>query len=421
MRAEQKPTQVVDEIVTLRTEKAVGIKRPDWPYIGLEHIASGTSALLGTAHSGVSTGINSIFRKGDVLFGKLRPNLRKTFHSGFDGYCSTDILVLEPVENMCPGFVGRVFQTNAVFAVALATSVGTRMPRTSWHDLRSVEVFVPSLAEQQRIAEVLDTVDKAIQDTEKLVSKLQRMKQGLVHDLLTWGVDAHGTLRDPERHPEHFKDSPTGRYPRDWQLRPLRDLAQVRSGIAKNTNRVLGRSKLVPYLSVANVQDGYLDLANVSQIRIGADEMERFALRYGDVLMNEGGDLDKLGRGAVWRAQIPGCVHQNHVFSVRCGPGLLPEFLDLWTGSSPARRYFMVEGKQTTNLASINKTALEGLPVAHPPFDEQVAIVAAVNAADEQLAQESHALAKLRALKQGLMEDLLTGRVRVSAAGAGAP
>ena len=239
-------------------------------------------------------------------------------------------------------------------------------------------------------------------------------KQGLLHDLLTRGIDDNGELRDPERHPEQFKDSPLGRIPKRWQISRLNEVAEVRSGIAKNSNKAVSNPMLIHYLRVANVQDGYLDLNEMSQISVSRDDIARYAVLPGDVLMNEGGDLDKLGRGTIWRGQYSPCVHQNHVFAVRCGALLRPDFLNFWTGSSSARRYFMVAGKQTTNLASINKTALGQLPVAVPAIREQEAGVESSSRLAIRLEAEVMESKKLRSLKHGLMDDLRTGRVRVS-------
>lgn len=169
----------------------------------------------------------------------------------------------------------------------------------------------------------------------------------------------------------------------------------------------------VHYLRVANVQDGYLDLDQMSTIRLGRDELVRYAVLPGDVLMNEGGDLDQLGRGAMWRGEFDPCVHQNHVFVVRCRPGLLPEFLNAWTASTPARRYFLLAGKQTTNLASINKTALGELPVLMPQPEEQRAIAEALSDVDGLLGALDALIAKKRAIKQAAMHQLLTGKTRL--------
>ena len=317
MSVDRLPTKDPASIVRLSNEKAVGRRRPDWPYLGLEHLNSGSPVPNGQAHSGTSTSTNGMFHPGDVLFGKLRPYLRKSVGAAFDGYCSTDILVLSPQHGVIPAFAAKVFQSEQVFAEAIATSMGTKMPRTSWRALRALEVFLPPPGEQRRIAEILDTLDEAIRKTEQVINKLQQMKQGLLHDLLTRGIDEHGELRDPERHPEQFEDSPLGRIRRGWEVWPLVDVAEVRSGIARNSNTSVNHPVWVHYLRVANLQDGYLDLTELSRIRIGRDEVERYAVRSGDVLMNEDGDLDKLGRGAIWRGQFDPCVHQNHVFVVR--------------------------------------------------------------------------------------------------------
>lgn len=192
------------------------------------------------------------------------------------------------------------------------------------------------------------------------------------------------------------------------------ELAAIRTGIAKNGGAEIDNPVLVHYLRVANVQDGYLDLSEMSQLRIRAEDVKRFAVLPGDMLMNEGGDLDKLGRGALWKGEFDPCVHQNHVFVVRCGPRLLPGFLSAWTGSANARKFFMIAGRQTTNLASINKTSLGQFPIPLPPTKaEQQAIAEALSDADALIESLSLLLAKKRQIKQGAMQELLTGKRRL--------
>lgn len=105
----------------------------------------------------------------------------------------------------------------------------------------------------------------------------------------------------------------------DWEVARLEDVAHIQTGIAKNQNKIQDTQDTVelPYLRVANVQDGYLDLSEIKTISIHKDKVNRYKLEVGDVLLTEGGDFDKLGRGAVWEGQIANCVHQNHVFAVR--------------------------------------------------------------------------------------------------------
>jgi type I restriction enzyme S subunit len=129
--------------------------------------------------------------------------------------------------------------------------------------------------------------------------------------------------------------------------------------------------------------------------------------------MNEGGDLDKLGRGAVWQGLQEPCVHQNHVFVVRSGPLLIPSYLNAWTSGKTAREYFLVAGKQTTNLASISKTSLGQLPILLPSVQEQEAIADALIDMDHEIQILKERLTKTRALKQAMMQELLTGRIRL--------
>ena len=130
--------------------------------------------------------------------------------------------------------------------------------------------------------------------------------------------------------------------------------------------------------------------------------------------MNEGGDRDKLGRGSIWRGEFQPCIHQNHVFVVRCGRSVIPDYLTIWSAGSTARRYFLVAGKQTTNLASINKTALGELPVLVPNLPEQRAIATALSDVDGLLGGLDRLIAKKRDLKQAAMQQLLTGQTRLT-------
>jgi type I restriction enzyme S subunit len=175
-----------------------------------------------------------------------------------------------------------------------------------------------------------------------------------------------------------YKDSGVewlGRVPAHWQVTRLKFIATVQTGIAKGKDNVGKDTIEVPYLRVANVQDGYLSLDDVTTIEIPREDLPRYSLRPGDVLMNEGGDFDKLGRGHVWQGEIAPCIHQNHVFAVR--PAKVPSYwLNAFSGSQPAQFYFMGRSKQSTNLASISSSNVMELPVVVPPDDELPSVLA---------------------------------------------
>lgn len=214
--------------------------------------------------------------------------------------------------------------------------------------------------------------------------------------------------------PKGYKQTEVGVIPDDWKVLSLNELAEIKSGIAKNSNASINDPILVHYLRVANVQDGFLDLSEMSQLEVNRNDIKRYAVLPGDMLMNEGGDLDKLGRGALWSGEFNPCVHQNHVFVVRCSSKLVPSYLNSWTGTVPARRYFLLAGRQTTNLASINKTSLGQLPVAIPPTKtEQEAIATTLSDTDALIEALEQLIAKKRHIKQGTMQELLTGNRRL--------
>jgi type I restriction enzyme, S subunit len=233
-----------------------------------------------------------------------------------------------------------------------------------------------------------------------------------MQDLLSRGIDEQGRIRSEATHP--FKDSPLGRIPVQWEVEKLSKLAEITAGVTLGKEYAESGSIELPYLRVANVQDGYLDLSDIKYIRVPFAQISRYKLEIGDVLMNEGGDFDKLGRGAVWQGQIPNCLHQNHVFKVRLNQKeMIPEFLSLFSASSFGKSFFILSSKQSTNLASINKNQLSEFPILKPFIEEQNRILETISRQSNLILEMEKHLQKLQSLKSGLMQDLLSGRVRV--------
>jgi type I restriction enzyme S subunit len=198
--------------------------------------------------------------------------------------------------------------------------------------------------------------------------------------------------------------------PTGWRIRPLEQVAAIRTGVAMNKSKLKDPVRL-PYLRVANVQAGRLDLREVKHIEIERHQIERFSLQIGDVLMTEGGDYDKLGRGDLWQGEIESCLHQNHVFAVRADRRqILPGFLNALSNSSHGRAYFLSCAKRSTNLASINAAQLRSFPVFVPPMVEQEKICEMLEGWERIVACAQATVANRQAQQKGLRQTLLSER-----------
>ena len=197
-----------------------------------------------------------------------------------------------------------------------------------------------------------------------------------------------------------------------WEKNKLQNLAEIVSGVTKG-RKLSGKSLIsAPYLRVANVQDGYLDLNEIKTIEVLPTDIEKYALLEGDVLLTEGGDPDKLGRGAVWYNEIKNCIHQNHIFRVRVNKAyLIPEFLSMLIGSSYGKRYFLKSAKQTTGIASINSMQLKNFPVILPPLDLQNKFANIVLQVEHLQEQQGQSKQHINDLFNALMQKAFKGEL----------
>ncbi|MHA7141057.1 restriction endonuclease subunit S [Arthrobacter sp. Sr33] len=312
-------------------------------------------------------------------------SIGRTSIAGRDLYTNEAIAAFYPKEDRLDGRF--LFHVLPSAAQSVITDVAVKGATLNKKSLAGISLNLPPIHEQRRIAEILDAASDQIRVAEKIITKLILAKQGLVSDVLPLNGDV--------------------------EMRPLKELADISGGVTLGSEPSGPGTIRRPYLRVANVQDGHLDLKDIKFLRIRSADLDRFSLVRGDVLMNEGGDADKLGRGSVWEEQIEGCLHQNHVFRVRTNRRILdPWFLAHISASAYGKKYFLGASKQTTNLATINSTQIGAFPIPLPDLSEQRRIVDVISAHDILLAREQSTLAKLKSLKAGLASDLLSGRVR---------
>ena len=291
-------------------------------------------------------------------------------------------------------------------------STTTNISNVSTKKLSNIELAFPPLYQQIRIVAEIEKqfsrLDEAVANLKRVKANLKRYKAAVLKAAVEGRlVETEAELarrkgrsyetgdqilqRVLERRRSQWKGK--GKYkepaapdttdlpelPEGWVWVRLEAIAALKGGITVDSKRRDPTARSVPYLRVANVQRGYLDLSEVKTINAPASDIEALRLQHGDILFNEGGDRDKLGRGWIWEGQLADCIHQNHVFRARLiSPDILPKLLSWW-GNSFGKDYFQREGKQTTNLASINLTKLSAFPVPLPPLSEQLRIVADVD------------------------------------------
>ncbi len=286
----------------------------------------------------------------------------------------------------------------------------------NWDGVKWLKILAPSVPEQERIAAFLDAecaeIDAVLEKTRASIEEYKKLKQAVITQAVTKGI----------RGDRPMKDSGIewiGEIPAEWRKTQLRHCAAIKSGITlgkkyEKTDSLVER----PYLRVANVQDGYVDLSVLTTIEVTQDEDLKYRLRAGDVLMTEGGDRDKLGRGCVWHGEIEPCLHQNHIFAVQTSKDtLLPEFLEYLTVSDVGRSYFDVTAIKTTNLACTSSSKVLAFTIPLPSVEEQAKIVEALNTKcagiDALVAKKQQYLTEIENYKKSLIYEYVTGKKEV--------
>jgi type I restriction enzyme S subunit len=340
-------------------------------------------------------------------------------HSTVRGLVSPAYTVLYATEGLIPGFYKHYFRSSLLVSRLANITQGIRQGQTvDTEAFLNLRIPVPPLAEQRRIADFLDAetarIDKIHDRRIRQVATLRERAYAEVSEILIPGI-----LTRP------LGDPPWPWLPEMTSERPLTRLGYVcrlQNGVTVDGKRdVTGDVVARPYLRVANVQAGRVDLSTVAEISVPRSVTARSTLRRGDVLMTEGGDLDKLGRGTVWNEEIPDCLHQNHVFALRPDPELLDgRYLSLLTQTVHGRCYFESTGSRTTNLASTNSNKILSFPIPLPSVQRQRNLA---NEAQKGLDRVSKTIVLLeRQLKllaerrQALITAAVTGQFDVSTA-----
>lgn len=410
--------------------------RDAFQYVDIEAIDNGAHRITNAKAlptSKAPSRARKVIRTGDVLISLVRPYLKNIAivpQELDQQWASTAFCVCRPHPDIDSRFFYYMFLQND-FLNALPT-YGDSPPSGHDDDLLATTISLPPADEIVRIA---DRIDELFTDLSAGVAALERVKRNLsryraavLHAAVTGRLTEawrkqHGPPDEPgpkllerilaerrrrwevrtrAKYEKAGKQPPKNwlsRYaepaapntadlpqlPKGWCYGTLEQLADVTGGVAKNGKEAGDDGmRTVPYLRVANVQRGFLDLSEVKMISAREDDIATLRLVKGDVLFTEGGDRDKLGRGWIWSGEIDECIHQNHIFRARLFlADFCPHVLS-YAGNSYGRIWFRRNGKQSVNLASISLGVLRQFPVPVIPLAEQEAVMETVN---EKLSQ----------------------------------
>ncbi len=284
---------------------------------------------------------------------------------------------------------------------------GSGIPHVDKEVLGNLEILLFSKSEQVKIAEILSTVDKAIEQTEALIAKQQRIKTGLMQDLLTRGIDEHGNLRSEKTH--KFKNSPLGRIPVEWEVKMIGEVFYIQLGKMLSQKAVEGHAPFY-YLGNKNIQWDYIDISGLQIMDFNEREQDKFELKAGDILVCEGGEI---GRTAIWRNEVDKCYFQKAIHRLRpirnmYLPDLFPRFMK-WA----IMRGFLSDYISQTSIAHLTQEKLATVPIIVQGMSEQRSLNSLFNKLDNELGILAVFLKKLYLFKTALMQDLLTGKKRV--------
>lgn len=367
-----------------------------------------------------------IVRKGDILIG-MDGDFKAAIWKGENALLNQRVCRIIPNSiRFNPKFLFLCLQPY-LQAINEETSSVT-VKHLSSRTIEEIPLPFPPLNEQQaivsKIEELFSELDNGKQQLFTAQQQLKVYRQSLLKAAFegkltaAWreeqkrkGNENLAMVAEPEITYLNNRELPEG-----WKMKNLKSICSITGGVTKGKDYGGKKTVFLPYLRVANVQDGYLDLDVIKTIEVLPSDLEKYRLMPGDVLYTEGGDKDKLGRGTIWENEIENCIHQNHIFRARPISSIIcSKFLSYFSQTKLAKDYFYNHGKQTTNLASINLTILSNLPIPIPPMEEQIIIVERLESKltvcdkiEETIAQS---LQQVESLRQSILKRAFEGRL----------
>jgi len=396
-------------------------------HVGLEHITPDNPVPDFESLDGQSS-TKRHFLPGDVLYAKLRPYLRKAAHPDFEGLCTSEIIPIVAGGAINAKFLLYRLSSKRAFDYAIRTSIGTRMPRTSWNLFQNLEFELPPLPEQRKIASVLYTVDQAIQKTEEIIEQAKRVKRGLMQKVLSHGIDSEGNVRNPEREPQDFQELDLGGFeerliedgqiPKSWEYVPLENcLSDFVSGAAISSGE-FSKSGF-PVVAKGDVTDDEVIELSSERQYVAKEVAEKYSSSVIDSkymvvsLRDLVPSAPTVGSASFVDAKSKFLLAQGAYGLLTDEEKLDQKFFVSLTRSGYFRSYMRRTAVGSTQV-HVRSSEYKKMHIPLPPLEEQKKISSHLASVDEEKRSARRQSELLKHLKKGLMQDLLTGEVRTA-------
>jgi type I restriction enzyme S subunit len=327
-----------------------------------------------------------------------------------------DLKAIFPVQSVDSRYL--LFALDRLRAELEGVAVGSTVKGISLQQLKTLKLYIPPLSEQHTIADKLNTLDRQIQETSAIIDKLQQVKLGLLDNLLTRGLDENGDLRDPERNPEQFERSRLGFCPKAWEITSLGKVIEENGGFIQTgpfgsqLHSYEYQDEGIPVIMPQDLVDGFISEEQIARISLEkASKLSRHLTQENDVIFARRGDLS---RCAPIESREVGWLCGTGSLLVRPPANAINGYWLAYTYCHDRSQRQILAAAVGSTMVNLNTSILTHLIVAKPPLHEQDEIVQRALQHDASIREEIEYQEKLQLLKQGLMDDLLTGRVRVT-------
>lgn len=353
------------------------------PIVGLEHLIPENINLTCWSDDKENT-FTKMFRKGHVLFGRRRAYLKKAAVAPFDGICSGDITVIEAIgDKLYPGLLPFIIQNDALFDFAVGKSAGSLSPRVKWQHLQDYEFFLPEMAKQKELAELLWAMDRTKQAYKQLISATDELVKSQFIEM----------FGDPETNPLHWK-----------QLCFRSIITNANNGITRRGNDTDGQI----VLRIVELQDGFIDYSNTNRIKLNEKE-KKCLLCNGDLLfVRVNGNPDYVARSAIFSEIAEPVYHNDHIIRVHIDESIADVvFIREYVSYGYGKKQLKANIKTSAGQYSISQDGIGNIEIYLPPLDLQKQFAAFVQQTDKSKFELNQALEALNATYKKLISENL--------------